>query len=407
MATKKLTAAFVRSAKADAGAERTVFWDETLPGFGLAVMSSGHKSFVAQYRSKGLSRRYTIGNAAVLELDQARKKAKSILGQVAHGADPLLEKRRVAESDRHSLKAVCERYLHREGGKIRTADIRRATLERLVYPRLGARPVDAVRRLDIVHLLDDIEDTRGPAMADQTLAILRKIFNWHAVRSSDFRTPIVPGMARTKAEDRERSRVLSDVELRAVWSTAESYAGPWGQFVRFLLLTAARRSEVAAMAWAEMSERTWAIPPARHKTAASVVLPLSGAAEKVLDEVPRVQGCEFVFSTDGRRPISGFSTFKLRFDIACGVKDWRLHDLRRTARSLMSRAGIAPDIAERCLGHVIGGVRGVYDRHDYAAQMRHAFEALAALIERIVHPGLEENVVELRKSREESSKVPA
>jgi integrase len=138
-----------------------------------------------------------------------------------------------------------------------------------------------------------------------------------------------------------------------------------------------------------------------------VVVPLLGAAGEVLDEVPRVQGCEFVFSTDGRRPISGFSTFKLRFDIACGVKDWRLHDLRRTARSLMSRAGIAPDIAERCLGHVIGGVRGVYDRHDYAAQMRHAFEALAALIERIVHPGLEENVVELRKSREESSKVPA
>jgi integrase len=72
-------------------------------------------------------------------------------------------------------------------------------------------------------------------------------------------------------------------------------------------------------------------------------------------------------------------------------QSWTLHDLRRTARSLMSRAGVNPDIAERCLGHVIGGVRGVYDRHKFVEEMRHAFEALATQIERIVHPV--ENVV--------------
>ena len=99
-----------------------------------------------------------------------------------------------------------------------------------------------------------------------------------------------------------------------------------------------------------------------------------------------IQGYEFAFSTDARRPISGFSTFKLRFDITCGVAGWRFHDLRRTARSLMSRAGVNPDIAERCLGHVIPGVRGVYDRHRYEAEMLHAFEALAAQIDRTLNP---------------------
>jgi integrase len=393
MPIKKLTTVFVKRATADTGdaRDRIVFWDEALPGFGLMVTTNGHKSYIAQYRARGLSRRYTIGAAAVLDLDQARKKAKSILGQVAHGADPVLDKRKAAESDRHSLKAVCERYFHREGGKIRTADRRRSTLERLVYPKLGARPVDDIRRLEIVHLLDDIEDTIGAGMADHVLALLRRILNWHAIRSSEFRTPIVPGMARTKQGDRERSRVLSDDELRAVWKTAETYAGPWGHFIRFLLLTTVRRTEAAAMAWNEMSGDLWSIPPARYKTGAEVVLPLSTAAKKVLGEVPRIQGCEFVFSTDGRHPISGFSVFKLRFDIECGVKDWRLHDLRRTARSLMSRAGVAPDIAERCLGHVIGGVRGVYDRHRYLEEMKHAFETLAAQIERIVHP--EPNVI--------------
>jgi integrase len=117
-----------------------------------------------------------------------------------------------------------------------------------------------------------------------------------------------------------------------------------------------------------------------------VTLPLSSPAKKVLAEIPQIQGCEFAFSTDARHPISGFSTFKLKFDIACGVKDWTLHDLRRTARSLMSRAGVNPDIAERCLGHAIPGVRGVYDRHTYEREMLHAFEALAAQIDRIVNP---------------------
>jgi len=397
MPVEKLTSEFVKKAAAEPPGDRTVYWDKTLPGFGLMVTVNGHKSYIAQYRAHRQSRRYTIGAAAVLELEQARRKAKAILGQVAGGADPVMDKRRAAESDRHSLKAVCERYLQREGHKIRTADRRRSMLERLVYPKLAARPIDDVSRLDIVHLLDDIEDKHGASVADNLLAILRRIMNWHATRSDTFRTPIVRGMARRDPESRERSRVLSDDELRAVWKTAESFPGPWGQVIRFLLLTAARRSEAAEMPWAEISEGVWAIPAARCKTKTDVVLPLSTAAEKVLAEIPRIQGCDFVFSTDGRHPISGFSSFKLRFDVASGVKDWRMHDLRRTARSLLSRAGVNPDTAERCLGHVISGVRGIYDRHQYLEEMRIAFEKLASLIETIVRQ--EPNVVPMERAR--------
>jgi integrase len=394
MSVRKLTAGFVKSAKAEPGAERTVFWDETLPGFGLAVMTSGHRSYVAQYRSRGTSRRYTIGSAATLDLDQARKRAKSILGQVAHGADPVVDKRKEGEADRSSLKAISERYLAREGTKLRTTEKRRATLERLVFPKLGARQIEEIRRSDVQHLLDEIEDERGSAMADQVLAILRRIMNWHASRSDDYRSPIVRGMARRDPQERERDRILSDAELVAVWKTAEGYAGPWGHLIRLLLLTATRRTEASSMKWEELSGNEWTIPAARYKTGTAVTLPLSTAAMKVLEELPRIQGCEFVFTTDGRRPVSGFSTFKLKFDIACGVKDWRLHDLRRTARSLMSRAGVQPDVAERCLGHVIPGVRGIYDRHKFLEEMRHAFEALAAQLERIVNP--QENVIAMR-----------
>ena len=98
-----------------------------------------------------------------------------------------------------------------------------------------------------------------------------------------------------------------------------------------------------------------------------------------------------MFTSRGRVALSGLSGRKAEFDRLCGVSGWTLHDLRRTARSLMSRAGVNSDHAERCLGHVIGGVRGTYDRHEYYEEKRHAFEALAAQIERILNPI--ENVV--------------
>jgi integrase len=233
-------------------------------------------------------------------------------------------------------------------------------------------------------LLDDIEDNRGAAMADQILATLRRIFNWYAIRDDQFRTPFVRGMARRPPEERERERFLSDEELRAVWKAALVFPSPWGQFVRFLLLTACRRSEASAMQRGELSGEEWTIPAERYKTGADVTLPLSKAAMKVLAELPRIEGSDHPFTTNGKVPIGGFSPLKLKLDMASGVRDWRLHDLRRTARSLMSRAGVNSDIAERCLGHRIGGVRGVYDRHTYLEEMKVAFEALAKQIAAVV-----------------------
>jgi integrase len=382
MTVKKLTAAFVREARAEHGKERTVYWDAALPSFGLVVTERGAKSYVIQYRSGQVSRRYTINS--VLGLEDARREARAILGEVARGRDPVVERRRVSEASKNTLRAVCERYLVREGGKLRTTAKRQANLERLVYPALGDRQIDDVKRSDINALLDDIEDQRGAAMADQILATLRRICNWHAIRDDQFRTPFVRGMARRKPEERERSRTLSDDELKRVWRTAEGYPAPWGQFVRFLLLTACRRTEASAMTWDELQGDLWVVPAARYKTGSKVTLPLSNAARKILESIPRINNCEYVFTTDGQRAISGFSTFKLKFDIACGVKDWRIHDLRRSARSLLSRAGVNSDIAERCLGHTIGGIRGTYDKHHYIPEMRAAFEALAAEIDAVL-----------------------
>ena len=117
------------------------------------------------------------------------------------------------------------------------------------------------------------------------------------------------------------------------------------------------------------------------------MLPLSEAAPTVIAAAPVIAPGELVLTTDGRSPVSSFTTLKQRIDEASSVTSWRLHDLRRTARTLLARAGVGADTAERCLGHAIGGIRSVYDRHRYEAEMRGAFEALAELIEQIVGNG--------------------
>jgi integrase len=148
------------------------------------------------------------------------------------------------------------------------------------------------------------------------------------------------------------------------------------------------------MARGELDGSTWTLPAARNKTKVDLVRPLSKQALAVL---PAPTG-NFVFSTDGgNTSISGFSKFKRAFDKACDIADWTIHDLRRTARTLLSRAGISSDAAERCLGHVMPGVRGVYDRWEYRDEKARAYEALAALIDRIVNP--QDNVMAIVERR--------
>jgi integrase len=387
------------------GSVRHEIPDAGCRGLYLIVQPSGHKAFAVRYRFAGKPKKLSLGS---VPLAAARKAATHALHEVTQGRDPSTAKQHHKQERRvtaaNTFHVVAEQYLalecgmRRASGKVvftgplRTAARRLTDLERLVFPAIGNRPIAEIRRSEIVSLLDKIQVENGPVMADRVLAAIRAIMNWHTSRSDDFRSPIVRGMARTKSKERARSRVLTDAELRVIWTTADKTAPPFGAFVQFLLLTAARRAEAARMTWHEISGTDWTLPAARNKAKVDLVRPLSATAQNVLAKLPRLVDCEFVF-TAGSRAFSSFGRAKAAFTASCGVTGWTLHDLRRTARSLMSRAGVNADHAERCLGHVIGGVRGTYDRHEYYDEKRHAFEALAALIRQIADP--QDNVISI------------
>ena len=392
MARFALTDRYVHNAKARGG--RAEYFDENTRGLALRV-SPAAKSWCFHYTTGGVRKRLKLGTYPATSLSKARTLATEARGLLEAGKDPSA----VRAASKNTLKAICDEYLKREGSKLRTAQERLRVFNRLVYPTLGAMQIDAIKRTDIVRLLDGIEDENGPVMADKTLAFLSKLFSWHASRSDEFRSPIVRGMTRTKPQERTRSRILSDEELRAIWRATGEYSHPFGPMLRFILLTATRRNEAVYAKRSEITDTEWTIPAARYKTKLDHLIPLSDMAVAQTRAGPLNLGVTtqsanaFIFTTNGKA-IGGLGRHKRAIDEASGVTGWWTHDLRRTARSLMSRAGVPSDHAERCLGHVIGGVRGVYDRHEYLEEKRRAFEALAAQIERIVNP--QDNVVPMR-----------
>jgi integrase len=386
-------------------------------GLRVVVFPSRRKSFILRYRFRGLQRKLTLGpcltekgvaepanapqNGTPLSLAAARELATRALREARSGHDPVVAKQRAkaaeraAESD--TFENIVQEYLRREGPRLRTVSQRRSDLDLLCASVLGRQPIAEIKRGQYTRELDHIADNNGPVRADRVLSALRTLLSWYAARS-DFVSPLVRGGRRTSIAERARSRVLSDDELRAVWLAAEQ-APLFGSFLRFILLTCTRRSEAAGLRRRELSDggRRWVICGARYKTGKDVVIPLSTAAQEIIAAQPALAG-DFVFSADGSHALGNFAARKAEFDKLCGVSGYVLHDLRRTARTLLSRAGVAADVAEMCLGHVLTGVRAVYDRHAYEAEKRHAFEALAAMIERIVRPPAD-TVVPMRSAR--------
>ena len=256
-------------------------------------------------------------------------------------------------------------------------------LAKYVYPAWAGRDFMSIRRGDVAKLLDAIQDNHGPRQADCVLTIVRSIANWFASRHDDYVSPVVRGMRRTDPKTRKRARILDDDEIRAIWQTAE---GTFGAIIKLALLTAQRREKIAAMRWKDVTDGEWRIATEEREKGTGGALVLSEIAIDIIRAQPHFASNTFVFAGRGDGHFNGFSPCKRAFDKKVQIAPWVIHDLRRTARSLMSRAGVRPDIAERVMGHAIAGVEGVYDRHSYRDEKADALRRLAGLIETILSP---------------------
>ena len=342
------------------GPARYAVPDPELRGHYVRVAPTGTKSYVAVARHPlGKQVWTTIGAADVMSIAAARDKTRKAIMRVRAGL-PVLP----IKSD--TFKDVAENYLKRHvvANGLRSQDEIERCLGKYIHPVWQGREFVSLRRSDIARLLDNDKTSTGhgrritcsPSCAGSPTGLpLATTTMCHPSRE-ECAAPIPrPASAAT----------LDDDELRAIWRQAEAN-GTFGDIVRLLLLTGQRREKIAAMKGADVTlDGEWRIPTEIAKRAPPARSCSRAGARNYPGRAPLGEN-PHVFPGRGAGYFKGFSPCKRAFDANRPVMPaWVLHDLRRTARSLISRAGVRPDIAERVLGHAISGVEGVYDRHSY------------------------------------------
>jgi integrase len=406
MANQSITIRTVEASKPCPG--RDVYnWDSGLRGFGLRVTPKGVKSYVLQYRvDGGPARRTTIGiHGSPWTPQRARKEAERLLMLVRQGVDPVEQARNAKRREKMlNFSSYCDQFveLYLQSNWPDTWPEQQRILENVLKPRWGKKALTALKRADMVKLIDDYADRPGSRKVIHSL--LRKLFNW-AVDREDIDISPLAGMKAPKACP-SRRRVLGHEELICLWQATGQASWPWGPFVRLLLLTMQRRQEVAEMDWSEidLEARTWTLPAERAKNDEAHIIPLTDMAVAELAALhPRERG--FVFSTTGTTPVSGYSKAKRLLDErmlkvmqrrkkdrggdpqSIKLDDWRLHDLRRTGATNLQALGIPIEVTEAVLNHISGtraGIAGIYNRYKYEPEKRAALEAWGTRLEELL-----------------------
>jgi integrase len=362
---KKLTARTVKSVKASR--TRIEYHDSDVRGLSLRVTPNGVKSWTVLYRHRGRLRRLTLGDAAAVSLADARKRAKDELSKASTGADPAAAKQ--AHRRAETIADLAGDYIEKHAKRLkRSWREDRRILDSTVLPAWKHRAIADVTRRDVRELLEPITE-RAPVMANRTLALVRKMFSFAVDQELIEHNPAAR-MGRPGAEQ-ARARVLTEDELRALWQACDALAPEMAAYFKLRLVTAQRGKEVASMRWqdVDLENGWWTIPPAiaKNKLAHRVPLsPTAAAIVKALDPGEKEERPDYVL--DGARGRRQHSEAAATFTVA----DFRGHDLRRTAASLMAGGGVPRLVIGKLLNHVETGVTAIYDRHSYDAEKQAA-----------------------------------
>ncbi|MGM0583867.1 MAG: tyrosine-type recombinase/integrase [Pseudomonadota bacterium] len=405
--------------------------DAATAGLFLRVRASGGKSWVFVYRLAGAGRRgsvkrMTIGDATRWTLEEARREAARLRGEVADRKDPAQERRervearKAEEAERAALDArlrlgdaldAYERYLERRGVRDR-ANVLSALRRRLKAdpPKgLGDVAVADIDRSDVMGIVQKMEADGLQGAAKSLRQKSATFLNWAADQGHIAVNPLA-GMRKERETRAQRlagtGRALSEEELGAIWRAceAEDVNTALGAIVRVLILTGQRRTETALMRWRDLDLESgwWIIPADAAKNGERHEVPLPSPLCKLIAAQPRHARCEHVFTNDGKRPVSGWSKLEPALRKAAGLEHpWTLHDLRRSFRSGLTRIGADERLAELMINHRPRDLRSVYDREPRFGERRR----LADRWEAHLRPHLEgragggANVVRLRRAQ--------
>jgi integrase len=404
MPKKRLTEEGVAKLKAPPTGKQVDYYDAVMPGLVLRLNYGGKKTWRALYyvpsvaksgKRKGqrisMPTTRELGRYPILRLKEARDKARQFL------ADP---QQALAQADTGSFQEVADNFIKRHVAKngLRSQPHIERLLRNLVHPSWGHRPFRDLRRSDVIVLLDTIEDRHGARQADIVLAIIRSMMNWYAARNDDYVCPVVRGMHRYDTAAHKRDRWLTDEEVKALWTACDG-VGTFGSLVKVLLLTGQRRTKVQTMQWDDIADGVWTIRSEKREKTNAGRIRLPQLALDIIAAQPRIAGNPYVFAGRGDRPFDVSSVRKTELDETLAFDSpWVLHDLRRTARKLMTRAKVRPDVAELALGHSIKGIQATYDdREEYGAMVDDAIQRVADEVAKILHPPSGNVVVPLRR----------
>ncbi|MFA7275356.1 MAG: tyrosine-type recombinase/integrase [Pseudobdellovibrionaceae bacterium] len=410
--TDKLTKRFIDSLEYNAEAKaRDVRWDSDISGFGIRIYPSGKKSFVLSYRQNGTKRLFTIGQYGNITLEQARVLAQKKMGEVADGKDPLLTRRAAKKKHDWNVNKAGKEFLKKLKS---TSDRHHGEVERIfekdIFPTIGKMPIDEVKKDHILKIIDNVLERGSGIMANRTLMRLSRFFNWCIERNLIEFSPVYKLPKPT--QERTRDRVVADFEIKEILQVAATTNYPFGPLVLFLLLTGQRRGEAASMAWTDYDreQRLWILPREHTKSDRAHAVPLSDRAINILENAPKLG--DYIFTSAGNKPFENFSRAKKILDTRIktlrskdrqvNMTSWTLHDLRRTCASGMARLGVAPHVIEKALNHSSGKIRGVaaiYNRYEYATEMREAFDSWAEYVEKIMVTDVPKSVLKVPIAR--------
>jgi integrase len=391
--------------------------DGVVTGLYLVVQASGSKGWAVRYRHQGKSSKLTLGPYPRLGLADARTSAQETLRLVSEGTDPTADRvtlaklKRVAPPDSaRTFEAILTRFIAAQKAKgRRSADAQKALIDKDATPFWGRRQIASITAADVVERIEAMIARGAPVNAARFRATVSKLFSYAVKAQLCPENPVRLTENPVDPKSRQRKRKLDDRELSLVWKAAGKLGYPFGSAVQLLVLTGARRNEVCAAPRREfdLERKVWTLPPARAKNNVEHLVPLSDAARDLISGLPRIEGNgNFLFTTTGDSPISGFTKSKARLDAiiktANGDKalpHWTLHDLRRTFSSGWARLRIPTEVTEKALNHTsgsFGGVAGVYNVHAYEDERREAMEAWGRHVLAIVDGEPPQNVIPLR-----------